>query len=58
MAPTDIGFGIFEFLLCLLAFAHFEVVQARAQALPGYVFVAVLAASVLALHDDARWDVR
>jgi hypothetical protein len=45
-------------LLLGLALAHFMVVQAAAQALPGHVTVAVLAASVLALHHDAGGDVR
>jgi hypothetical protein len=45
-------------LLLFHALAHLEVVQARAQALPGHVAVAVLAAAVLALHHDAGGDVR
>ena len=54
--PTHITFAGFELLLRLHAFAHFKVVQARAQALPSHISVTVLAAAVLALHHDACGD--
>jgi hypothetical protein len=58
VAPADIGLGVFQLLLLFLLLAHLVVVQAAAQALPGHVAVAVLAAAVLALHHDAGGDVR
>ena len=58
MAPTDVGLGVFEFLLLFLALAHFKVVELGAQTLPSDVAVAVLAAAVLALHHDAGGHVR
>ena len=57
VTPAHIGFGVFQFLLGFHALAHFKVVKTRAQAFPGHVAVAVLAAAVLALHHDARRDV-
>ena len=57
VAPADIGLGVFELLLRFLLLAQLEVVEARTQPLPGDVAVAVLAAAVLALHDDAGGQV-
>jgi len=50
VAPAHVGLRVFQLLLLLHALAHFEVVEARAQALPGDFAVAVLATAVLALH--------
>src|SRR4051812_2652917 len=58
VAPADVGLVVFQLLLRFHALAHLEVVQPRAQALPRDVAVAVLAAAVLALHDDVGRDVR
>ena len=53
-----IGFGVFQLLLLFLLLAHFQVVQLRTQTLPGHFAVAVLAASVLALHHGVGGNVR
>ena len=58
MAPAHVGLGVFQLLLCFLLLAQLEVIQSAAQPLPRYIAVAVLAASVLALHHDAGGDVR
>ena len=58
MAPADVGLGVFELLLLLHLLAHFVLIKARAQHLPGFIAVAVLRTVVLALHHDAGGDVR
>ena len=58
MTPAHIALAGFQFFLLFHAFAHLVLVQARAQALPGNIAVAVLAAAVLALHHDAGGHVR
>jgi hypothetical protein len=58
VTPAHVGLGVLEFLLLFLLLAQLVVVQLGAQPLPGHVAVAVLAAAVLALHDDASGDVR
>ena len=53
MAPTHIGFAVFQVLFGFVAFAHFQFKQFRAQHVHRFVFVAVLRAVVLTLHHDA-----
>ena len=56
VTPAYIGFGVFEFLLLGHAFAHLEIVQATSQSLPRHIAVAVLTSTVLALNNDAGWQ--
>ena len=57
VTPANVAFGVLQLLLRGLTNAQLVLVQARAQAFPRDVTVAVLAAAVLTLHDDAGRNV-
>ncbi len=51
--PADVGFAVFQGLLCFRTLTHFQFVQFRFQLLHRRVLVFVLRAVILALHDNA-----
>src|SRR3546814_8608530 len=58
VCSSDLGLGVFHFLLLGHALAHFQLVQTRFKHLHGFGAVAVLRPIVLALYDDACGGVR